>query len=66
MASKNDITGDKIATKHTSDAFRNNYDTIFGKGKRNETVSQNLENSSDHLRDGSDGIQPDQSPCTTN
>lgn len=27
--STNDITGDKIATKTVSDAYRDNYDTIF-------------------------------------
>lgn len=31
MASKNDITGDSIQTKATSDAYRDNYDRIFGK-----------------------------------
>lgn len=31
MASKNDITGDSIHTKATSDAYRDNYDRIFGK-----------------------------------
>lgn len=29
--STNDITGDKIATKPASDAFRNNFDAIFRK-----------------------------------
>lgn len=28
---RNDITGDIIATKGTSEAFRSNYDAIFGK-----------------------------------
>jgi hypothetical protein len=31
MTSRNDITGDAIATKGTSDAYRDNYDRIFGK-----------------------------------
>lgn len=31
--SHNDITGDKIATKTVTDAYRNNYDAIFGKKK---------------------------------
>jgi hypothetical protein len=29
--SHNDITGDKIATDVASEAYRNNYDRIFGK-----------------------------------
>ena len=33
MATKNDITGDSIQTKATSDAYRDNYDRIFGKKK---------------------------------
>ncbi len=36
MASHNDITGDRIATKNVSDAYRNNYDLIFGKKKNLE------------------------------
>ena len=36
MAAKNDITGDSLVSR-TSEAYRNNYDTIFGKkGKTNE------------------------------
>lgn len=31
MASRNDITGDRIATKTASDAYRTNYETIFGR-----------------------------------
>ena len=31
MAAKNDITGDSIQTRGVSDAYRNNYDLIFGK-----------------------------------
>lgn len=31
MTARNDITGDSIATKGTSDAYRDNYDRIFGK-----------------------------------
>jgi hypothetical protein len=35
----NDITGDAIATRVVTDAYRNNYDSIFGKKKpgRGET-----------------------------
>lgn len=32
--SRNDITGDNITTKPSTDAFRNNYDTIFRKDKK--------------------------------
>ena len=31
MASKNDITGDTIQSKETSDKYRDNYDKIFKK-----------------------------------
>lgn len=31
MAARNDITGDVIATKGASDAYRNNFDAIFRK-----------------------------------
>ena len=33
MASKNDVTGDSIATGVVTDAYRNHYDRIFGKKK---------------------------------
>ena len=36
MATKNDITGDALISR-TSEAYRNNYDAIFGKnGKKNK------------------------------
>lgn len=31
MTTKNDITGDKLATKPATDAYRDNWDRIFGK-----------------------------------
>lgn len=34
MAATNDITGDAIATKAASEAYRANYDAIFGKKKQ--------------------------------
>ena len=34
MAAKNDITGDSIQTRGVSDAYRDNYDLIFGKKKK--------------------------------
>ena len=33
MAAINDITGDAIQTRKSSEAYRNNYDFIFGKKK---------------------------------
>ena len=30
MATRNDITGDAIQTKNTSQSYRDNYDLIFG------------------------------------
>lgn len=34
MAAKNDITGDSIQTRGISNAYRDNYDLIFGKKKK--------------------------------
>jgi hypothetical protein len=34
MTTRNPITGDLIATKGTTDAYRDNYDRIFGKKKQ--------------------------------
>lgn len=36
MATKNDITGDALITKVSNDNYRNNYDLIFGKKKKEE------------------------------
>ena len=33
MVARNDITGDTIQTKGVSNSYRDNYDTIFRKGK---------------------------------
>lgn len=33
MAARNDVTGDKIQTREVSDAYRDNWDRIFGKKK---------------------------------
>lgn len=33
MAAINEITGDAIQTRMSSEAYRNNYDLIFGKNK---------------------------------
>jgi hypothetical protein len=37
MVAKNDITGDSIQTKNVSNAYRDNYDLIFGKKKKTES-----------------------------
>lgn len=34
MATKNDVTGDTIQTKLASDAYRQNWEKIFGKKKK--------------------------------
>lgn len=34
MATKNDITGDSLISKTNTDAYRDNYDRIFGKKKK--------------------------------
>lgn len=34
MATKNDVTGDTIQTKNTSDLYRQNWERIFGKDKK--------------------------------
>ena len=34
MTARNDITGDELKSKINSDAYRNNYDAIFGKKTR--------------------------------
>ena len=40
MVARNDITGDAIQTKSASQAFRDNYDTIFRKNKVSPSVEQ--------------------------
>lgn len=37
MATKNDVTGDSIQTKLTSDLYRQNWDKIFGKKTKKKT-----------------------------
>ena len=47
MATRNDITGDSLTSKPASEAYRNNYDAIFGKKKvkeeQNDTDEPNQE-----------------------
>jgi hypothetical protein len=39
MVARNDITGDAIQTKGVSEAYRDNYDKIFGK-KEKKTIDE--------------------------
>lgn len=41
MVSKNDITGDWIKSKPNSEQFEENFDKIFKKKSRIDTISQN-------------------------
>jgi hypothetical protein len=36
MVAKNNITGDDLRTKPSTDAYRDNYDRIFGKKKKTD------------------------------
>lgn len=40
MATRNDITGDALVSKVTSDAYRSEYDRIFGKKKEEQTTKE--------------------------
>ena len=48
MATKNNITGDSLITKASSEAYRNNWDAIFSKNKikveEQEELPKNMEN----------------------
>ena len=39
MASHNEITGDALVSKRNNDAYRDNYDRIFGKKKNGTTTA---------------------------
>ena len=43
MAAKNDITGDSILTKVSSDAYRNNFDNIFGNKSEDKPIVQDVD-----------------------
>ncbi len=52
--SKNDITGDDIKSRVSTEAFRNQFDTIFGKKKEwvsltDEEIYENVENANSVL-----------------
>jgi len=40
MSTKNDITGDSLVSKASNEAYRNNFDNIFGKKKEQQTVNE--------------------------
>jgi hypothetical protein len=40
MVARNDITGDAIQTKSSSNAYRDNYDNIFRKNKMTPSVNE--------------------------
>jgi len=50
MTTKNDVTGDSMVSKETTDVYRNNWDAIFGKprgktfGKAGEMSMERYEN----------------------
>jgi len=41
MTATNDVTGDALISKVNSEAYRNNYDLIFGKKKSEEKKEEN-------------------------
>ena len=45
MAAINDITGDAIQTRKSSEAYRNNYDLIFRKNKPTKECKSKVETS---------------------
>lgn len=60
MVSKNEITGDSLQTKVSSESYRNNYDAIFRKkvipeGKQDEktTIVSSVESEPDKHPDNS-------------
>ena len=51
MVSKNDITGDSIQTKGTSENYRNNYDLIFRKKQKEDNTGIDKNKLEDSLPD---------------
>lgn len=41
MTTKNDVTGDPIKTKSQNQQYRDNYDRIFGKAKKDDKDTRN-------------------------
>lgn len=44
MVARNDITGDSIQTKHSSEQYRNNWDLIFKKNQDLDTEQKSCDN----------------------
>jgi hypothetical protein len=42
MPTKNDVTGDSIQTKVSSKAYLDNYDAIFGNGRKQKVKQQSM------------------------
>lgn len=42
MVTKNDVTGDSIQSKVSSKQYLDNYDTIFGNGKKQKVKQQSM------------------------
>lgn len=49
MASHNEITGDALVSKRNNDAYRDNYDRIFGKKKREQLPEQEATGDSEEV-----------------
>lgn len=49
MVARNSVTGDKIQTKGISDAYRNNYDAVFGKKEEKELYVEEAHMEGDNL-----------------
>lgn len=54
MATKNDITGDSIQTRGVSDSYRNNYDLIWGKKKKEKTDEVKAEENNESSNSNTD------------
>lgn len=60
MTAKNDITGDVIKSRSTSDAYRDNWDRIFKDKKKFERLSQESERVNKEWEDTlTDGLDED-------
>ena len=44
MATRNDVTGDSIASKPSTDAYRDGWDRIFGKAEQEAQIHQQNQN----------------------
>jgi hypothetical protein len=51
MSTKNDITGDSLVSKASTESYRNNFDNIFGKKKEQPMIDDDNENIEEHDED---------------